>query len=187
MLSTCLFACWFLWRGRQATANRALSLCCFRPRARLLRSYSRFNCIALSISLGTTTIGRCLVSATVAGIKPIYCTSIRQQERSCFRHLKLAMSQIIERSHHCSACLHTTSTRCQNRSAPICLAERSPPGAQACMCVLSPAKLPFFFRPCNPLPAFFARRVAKRLQNATQKTCSLPFDTASDADWTNAI
>ena len=26
MLSTCLFACWFLWRGRQATANRALSL-----------------------------------------------------------------------------------------------------------------------------------------------------------------
>ena len=29
------------------------------------------------------------------------------------------MSLIIERSHHCSACLLTTSTRCQNRSAPF--------------------------------------------------------------------
>ena len=28
------------------------------------------------------------------------------------------MSQIKERSHHCSACLHTTSTRCQNQSTP---------------------------------------------------------------------
>ncbi len=29
------------------------------------------------------------------------------------------MSEIIEHSHHRSACLHTTSTRCQNRSSPI--------------------------------------------------------------------
>ena len=50
----------------------------------------------------------------------IYCASIRQQERSCFRHLKLLMSQIKERRHRCSACLLTTSTRCQNRSSPGC-------------------------------------------------------------------
>ena len=49
----------------------------------------------------------------------IYCTSIKQQERKNFRHLKSLMSQIRERSHHCSACLHTTSTRCQNRSSPM--------------------------------------------------------------------
>ena len=164
VLSTCLFACWFLWRGRQATANRTLSLCCFRPRARLLRSYSRFICTALSISLGTTTIGRCLVPATVAGIKPIYCTSIRQQERSCFRHLKLAMSQIIERSHHCSACLHTTSTRCQNRSAPICLAEHSPPGVQACKCVIFLGKITAFFSSMQPPARFFS-------QDASQNVC----------------
>jgi len=81
-------------------------------------SYSRFICTASSIRLGKRTIGRCLVSATVAEIKPIYCTSIKQQERSYFRHLKKLMSQIKERSHHCSARLHTTSTRCQNQSTP---------------------------------------------------------------------
>ena len=66
--------------------------------SRLPQRYSRFICTALSISLGTRTIGRCLVSATVAEIKLIYCTSIKQQERSCFRHLKKSMSGIIE--HH---------------------------------------------------------------------------------------
>ncbi len=175
MLSTCLFACWFLWRGRQATANRTLSLCCFRPRARLLRFLFRFNCTALSISLGTTTIGRCLVPATVAGIKPIYCTSIRQQERSCFRHLKLAMSQIIERSHHCSACLHTTSTRCQNRSAPICLAEHSPPGVQACKCVIFLGKITAFFSSMQPLPAFFRKTHRKTYVKRHAKSMLTPF------------
>ena len=52
------------------------------------------------------------------GLRLIYCTSIKQRERSCFRHLKFLMSLINERGHHRSACLLTTSTRCQNRSAP---------------------------------------------------------------------
>ncbi len=52
-------------------------------------SYNRFICAALSKRLGNTTIGRRLVSATVAEIKLIYYTSITQQERSYFRHLKL--------------------------------------------------------------------------------------------------
>ena len=52
-------------------------------------------------------------------LSQVYYTSTRQQERKNFRHLKNLMSQIRERSHHCSSCLHTTSTRCQNRSSPI--------------------------------------------------------------------
>ncbi len=51
-------------------------------------------------------------------LSAIYYTSIRQQERSYFRHLKLLMSLIKECSHHYSACLHITSTHCQNRSTP---------------------------------------------------------------------
>ena len=50
----------------------------------------------------------------------IYCTSIRQQERSYFRHLNCLRPDIIERMSQSSARLPTTSTRCQNRSAPYC-------------------------------------------------------------------
>ena len=49
-----------------------------------------------------------------------YCTSVTQQERSCFRHLNWSRPDIIERMSQSSARLHTTSTRCQNRSAPYC-------------------------------------------------------------------
>ena len=41
----------------------------FRKPIEEISPYSRFTCTAWSISLGTTTIGRCLVSATVAEIK----------------------------------------------------------------------------------------------------------------------
>ena len=92
MLSTCLVSTWFSSAGRQETTNRCLSLFDFARFARLGPCYSRFICTALSISLGTRTIGRCLVAATVAAIKLIYCTSIKQQERSYFRHLKKSMS-----------------------------------------------------------------------------------------------
>ena len=118
VLSTCVFPSWFSCVGRHGTANRRLSSLSFGRLAELAASYSRYSCTAGSVSLGKWATGRCLVSATVAEIKLIYCTSIRQRERSCFRHLKLLMSLIKERSHHCSACLHTTSTRCQNRSSP---------------------------------------------------------------------
>ena len=49
----------------------------------------------------------------------IYCTSIRQQERSYFRHLNCSKPDIKEHRPQSSARLPTTSTRCQNRSAPI--------------------------------------------------------------------
>lgn len=119
VLSTCVVSSWFSWHHRLETANNALIPYLISDTdKRHSASYSRFNCTATSRSLGPTTLGRCLVSATVAEIKLIYYTSIKQQERSLIRHLKLSMSLIIERSHHCSARLHTTSTRCQNRSAP---------------------------------------------------------------------
>ncbi len=41
----------------------------------------------LVLRFGTTSLERCLVLASNAGIKPIYYTSIRQRERSCFRQL----------------------------------------------------------------------------------------------------
>lgn len=52
------------------------------------RNYFRFNRTALPKSLGTTAFERCLVLLPGSGIKPvIYCTSIRQRERSCFRQI----------------------------------------------------------------------------------------------------
>ena len=82
-------------------------------------SYSRFTCTALSISLGTWTTGRCLVSATVAEIKRHLLFFDYAARAYCFSPFEILMSLIIERSHHCSACLLTTSTRCQNRSTPF--------------------------------------------------------------------
>ena len=50
--------------------------------------YSRFTCTACSRRFGTTSLERCLVLSPGDGIKPvIYCTSIRQRERTCFRQL----------------------------------------------------------------------------------------------------
>ena len=136
VLSTCLFLSWFSNRGRLRTANRGLILCCLGLFARLSESHSRFSCTALSISLGKRTIGRCLVSATVAEIKR-YLLSFDYAARAYwFSPFEIAMSLIKERSHHCSACLHTTSTRCQNRSTP-CFAPR-----QAIFCI---TKLLFYF------------------------------------------
>ena len=42
----------------------------------------------LILRFGTTSLERCLVPSSDDGIKPvIYCTSIRQRERNCFRQL----------------------------------------------------------------------------------------------------
>ena len=74
----------------------------------------------LTLRFGTTSLERCLVLSPGDGIKPvIYCTSIRQRERSCFRHLNLSMTEIIEPCHYRSACLLTTSTRCQSHVIPM--------------------------------------------------------------------
>ena len=50
--------------------------------------YFRVNRTALPKSFGTTAFERCLVLLPGSGIKPvIYCTSIRQRERICFRQI----------------------------------------------------------------------------------------------------
>lgn len=118
-LSTCLFLSWFSSRGRLRTANRDLILCFLGLFSRLSESHSRFSCTALSIRLGKRTIGRCLVSATVAEIKRYLLCFDYAARAYCFSPFEIVMSLIKERSHHCSACLRTTSTRCQNRSTPL--------------------------------------------------------------------
>ena len=44
-------------------------------------------CTTCSNRFGTTAFGWCLVPAPCGGIKLIYCTSIKQRERKCFRQL----------------------------------------------------------------------------------------------------
>ncbi len=61
----------------------------------------------------------CLVPSPCERIKPvIYCTSIRQRERSCFRQL-LFCSQDLRASLRGSACLHDNSSCCQNHTSPF--------------------------------------------------------------------
>ena len=60
-----------------------ISSCCRGP-ARLFPIYLH----RLILRFGTTSLERCLVPSSDDGIKPvIYCTSIRQRERNCFRQL----------------------------------------------------------------------------------------------------
>ena len=60
-----------------------------------------------------------LVSAPGAEIKPvIYCTSIRQRERKCFRQINSWRSDIIESGQQLSACLHDISSCCQIHVSP---------------------------------------------------------------------
>ena len=62
------------------------------------RNYFRFNRTALPKNLGTTAFERCLVLLPGSGIKPvIYCTSIRQRERSCFRQINCCLSRLRSR------------------------------------------------------------------------------------------
>ena len=57
-------------------------------------SYLRFCSTTISTSFGKTAFGWCLVSAPCAEIKLIYCASIKQRERNCFRQLILCMIDI---------------------------------------------------------------------------------------------
>ena len=51
-------------------------------------NYSRFTCAADSRRFGTTSLERRLVPSPGDGIKlVIYCASIKQRERNCFRQL----------------------------------------------------------------------------------------------------
>jgi len=69
-LSTCLVSIWFSSADRHETTNQPLISLVFGGFPELPAPYSRFSCTAWSISLGKRTIGRCLVNATVAPIKP---------------------------------------------------------------------------------------------------------------------
>ena len=61
----------------------------------------------------------CLVPSPCEGIKPvIYCASIRQRERSCFRQL-IFCSQDLRASLRGSTCLHDNSSCCQNHTSPF--------------------------------------------------------------------
>ena len=120
VLSTCVVADWFSSDVRPGQPNASLASEDFVIGTRLASDYFRYISTAFGISLGKRAIGRCLVSLTVREIKLIYCASIRQRERSCFRHLKRSRWSSLKRLlHHGSARLRTASTRCQNRSAPL--------------------------------------------------------------------
>ena len=121
-VSTCVVSGWFLCGGRPGRPTAALASKDFAGVQRRGPGYFRFNCTALSIRLGKRTIGRCLVPATVAGIKLIYCASIRQRERSCFRHLNWSMSILksfgIIALHACAPLLHAVKAG-QPRSSDL--------------------------------------------------------------------
>ena len=60
----------------------------FHPSIEAYTGYFRFNLHRLISGFGTTSSERCLVPSPGDGIKPvIYCSSIRQRERNCFRQL----------------------------------------------------------------------------------------------------
>lgn len=64
----------------------------FRRRGGARADYSRFNRTADSECFGTRASGRCLVLSPCDWIKPvIYCTSIRQRERNCFRQINFRL------------------------------------------------------------------------------------------------
>ena len=64
--------------------------------------YFRFTCAARPRRFGTTPLERRLVLSPGDGIEPvIYCTSIRQRERNCFRQLYVAILSL--RSKCCKA------------------------------------------------------------------------------------
>ena len=93
----------------------------FHPQREAIMSYPRFCCATLPGRFGATAPEWHLVSAPSAEIKPvIYCASIRQRERNCFRQINSWQSLIIESGRQLSACLHNTSSCCQIQSAPMC-------------------------------------------------------------------
>ncbi len=67
LIAALVFVCW-QDRRHQPTPYPLK----FHRGSRACRGYSRITCTALSRSLGTTALGRCLVPAPCAGIKPTY-------------------------------------------------------------------------------------------------------------------
>ena len=119
MLSTCLSLPSVFVRKQDQSHQLAPYPLKFRPWREAARSYLRVCCTTISTSFGNRAFGWCLVSAPCAEIKPIYCASIRQRERKCFRQLIFRMIDIKVLTKQRTACLHTISARCQIQSTPM--------------------------------------------------------------------
>ena len=119
MLSTCLSLPSVFVRKQDQSHQLTPYPLNLHHRCEAINSYFRFYCTTISTSFGKTAFGWCLVSAPCAEIKPIYCASIRQRERSCFRQLIFRMIDIKVPTKQCTACLHTISARCQIQSTPM--------------------------------------------------------------------
>ena len=118
MLSTCLsLPSFFEYKQDQShqlvpyplKSHNSIEACC---------GQSRFACTTLSDCFGTRASGWCLVPAPGAGIKLIYCTSIKQREHKKFRQIIVAGSDY-SANQRGTACLRTFSTRCQIQIAPV--------------------------------------------------------------------
>ena len=87
-LSTCLFRTWFSCCDKTRTTHRQPYLLKLHLPTGASRRLFPIFLHRLILRFGTTSLERCLVPLPGRRIKPvIYCTSIRQRERSCFRQL----------------------------------------------------------------------------------------------------
>ena len=87
-LSTCLFRTWFSCCDKTRTTHRQPYLLNFHPPAGASERLFPIYLHRLILRFGTTSLERCLVPLPGRRIKPvIYCTSIRQRERTVFRQL----------------------------------------------------------------------------------------------------
>lgn len=87
-LSTCLFRTSFFELRQDPDHQLQPYPLKLHPPGRAQTDYFRFYRTALPKSFGTTAFERCLVQSPCDRIKPvIYCTSIRQRERTCFRQI----------------------------------------------------------------------------------------------------
>ena len=114
-LSTCVFFDWFSCCARPKTAKRGLILWIFGGGIEACLRLFPNSYTTGSVNLGKGITGWCPVFATVAKIKLIYCTSIRQRERSCFRHLNFLMPWLKRRT----SCLCTLTHHFYTLSKPV--------------------------------------------------------------------
>ena len=119
MLSTCLSLPSVFVRKQDQSHQLTPYPLKFRRWCKATNGYLRLCCTTCSTSFGNRAFGWCLVSAPCAEIKPIYCASIRQRERNCFRQLIFRMIDIKVLTKQRTACLHTISARCQIQSTPM--------------------------------------------------------------------
>ena len=118
MLSTCLSLPSVFVRKQDQSHQLTPYPLRFRLWREAANGYLRLCCTTCSTSFGNRAFGWCLVSAPCTEIKPIYCASIRQRERKCFRQINSWRSDIIESGQQLSACLHDISSCCQIHVSP---------------------------------------------------------------------